>query len=153
MTPLPEGWPRITPALFYDDAPAMIEWLCRAFGFAVRIRVDGAEGQIIHSELTFGEGLVMVSSPRPPAAYGVALGPARAGPQNQSLFIYVDDADSHCAHAQSCGARVVAPLADHDYGPEHWTDRGYAALDPEGQLWWFATRLRTGTGASAQAAR
>ena len=29
----PAGWPRISSALFYDDAGAAIDWLCKAFGF------------------------------------------------------------------------------------------------------------------------
>ena len=32
----PDGWPRIVPAVFYNDAAAAIDWLPRAFGFAVR---------------------------------------------------------------------------------------------------------------------
>lgn len=43
----PEGWPRITPAVFYDDAAAAIDWLTRAFGFTVRVRVENEEGQIV----------------------------------------------------------------------------------------------------------
>jgi uncharacterized glyoxalase superfamily protein PhnB len=38
---------------------------------------------------------------------------------------------------------VLRELATTDYGAEHWTDRGYAVLDPEGHSWHFAQRLRT----------
>lgn len=62
MKPPPQGWPRISSALFYDDAPAAIEWLCRAFGFEVRLEVEGEGGRIEHSELVYGDGLIMVSS-------------------------------------------------------------------------------------------
>ena len=34
----PEGWPRIAPAVFYNDAAAAIDWLRRAIGFAVQER-------------------------------------------------------------------------------------------------------------------
>jgi hypothetical protein len=30
----------------------------------------------------------------------------------------------------------------HDYGAEHWTDKGYEAEDVEGHRWWFTQRLR-----------
>ncbi len=34
--------PTIVPTLRYDDAPAAVEWLCRAFGFAIQLVVPGA---------------------------------------------------------------------------------------------------------------
>ena len=58
----PEGWPRITAAVFYDDAAKAIDWLCAAFGFEVRLKVEGEGGRIEHSELTFGEGVIMVEN-------------------------------------------------------------------------------------------
>jgi uncharacterized glyoxalase superfamily protein PhnB len=56
----PSGWPRISSAVFYDDPAAAIEWLCRAFDFEVRLKVEGEGGTIEHSELVFGDGLIMV---------------------------------------------------------------------------------------------
>ncbi|MCY3706716.1 MAG: hypothetical protein OXH08_14650, partial [Gammaproteobacteria bacterium] len=56
----PEGWPRITPAVFYDDAAAAIDWLTSVFGFTVRVRVENDEGQIVHSQLAMNGGLIMV---------------------------------------------------------------------------------------------
>jgi uncharacterized glyoxalase superfamily protein PhnB len=55
-------WPSVSSALFYEDAAAAIDWLCRAFGFEVRLKVEGEGGRIEHSELTFGNGLIMVGS-------------------------------------------------------------------------------------------
>ncbi|HXL79506.1 MAG TPA: hypothetical protein VN951_01425 [Pyrinomonadaceae bacterium] len=39
MRPTPTGWPRISSAVYYEDAPAAIDWLCRAFGFEVRVKL------------------------------------------------------------------------------------------------------------------
>jgi uncharacterized glyoxalase superfamily protein PhnB len=61
MKNTPEGWPRLSSALYYRDAAAAIDWLQRAFGFEVRLRVEGDQGRIEHSELTFGEAVVMVA--------------------------------------------------------------------------------------------
>jgi uncharacterized glyoxalase superfamily protein PhnB len=45
----------IVPSLRYHDAPAAIEWLCRAFGFEKRLVVPGAdEGKVVHAELVRG---------------------------------------------------------------------------------------------------
>ena len=58
----PEGWPRISSAVFYDDAGKAIDWLCAAFGFDVRLKIEGEGGRVEHSELTFGDGLIMVGN-------------------------------------------------------------------------------------------
>ena len=63
MKATPKGWPRLTPALFYDDAAKAIDWLCGAFGFDVRLKVEGDNGRIEHSELAYGDGLIMVGKP------------------------------------------------------------------------------------------
>src|SRR2546426_846554 len=60
MKPTPKGWPRLSAAIFYDDAAGAIDWLCRAFGFEVRLKVEGDGGRIEHSELVYGEALAMV---------------------------------------------------------------------------------------------
>jgi uncharacterized glyoxalase superfamily protein PhnB len=140
--PLPAGWPRISSALFYDDAAAAIEWLEKAFGFATRLRVEDGAGGIVHSELELGdgEGVVMVASARAAKRSPRSLD----GANTQSLFVYVDDVDAHCARARAHGAVIVSEPSVHDYGDEHWADRGYEALDREGHGWWFAQRLRTG---------
>ena len=51
--------------LYYRDAPAAIEWLSKAFGFSKRLAVPGEGGTIIHAEMTFGAGLIMLSSSKP----------------------------------------------------------------------------------------
>jgi uncharacterized glyoxalase superfamily protein PhnB len=96
--------------------------------------------------LVFGEGLVMVgsaggSSHRPdplPCKSPRSLG----GTNTQSIMVFVDDADAHCARARAAGAKIVEPPATHDYGEEYWTDRGYRAEDLEGHQWWFYHRVR-----------
>ncbi|MEZ4447954.1 MAG: VOC family protein [Nannocystaceae bacterium] len=149
--PPPEGWPRISAAVFYDDAAAAIDWLCRAFGFEIRLRIEGDDGRIVHSELEFGEGLIMISQvgdrpdrPEAPGRSPSSLG----GAITQSLCLFVDDADAHCDRARSAGARIVTEPMTSDYGDDYWSDRSYRALDPEGHAWWFMQRLR-GTVARA----
>ena len=52
MKPTPKGWPRLSTAIFYKDAAKAIDWLCKAYGFEVRLKIDGADGLVEHSELT-----------------------------------------------------------------------------------------------------
>ena len=143
MKPPPSGWPRITSAVYYEDAAAAIDWLCRAFGFAVRVKIEGEGGSIEHSELTYGEGLIMVGQA------GLAHKPsfrksprATDGANTQNMMVFVDDADAHCEHARANGAKIVKEPATTDYGEEWWTDRGYECEDPESHHWWFYQRLR-----------
>ena len=147
MKPPPRDWPRLSSSVFYQDAQAAIDWLCRAFGFAVRLKVEGEGGRIEHSELTYGEGLIMVgqeggSSTERPWKARMRSPRSVDGANTQCLMLFVDDADAHCAHARQHGAQIVEEPATHDYGDDYWADRSYGALDPEGHLWWITQRVR-----------
>src|SRR4029077_14659205 len=94
----------IYPCLFYDDAPAAIEWLCRAFGFTKRLVVPGPEGSVLHAELSMGPGVIMVASPNPARGLDTPRGlPA----VNQALCIQADDPDAHFARAKGAGAAIL----------------------------------------------
>jgi uncharacterized glyoxalase superfamily protein PhnB len=142
MKPTPPGWPRISTAIMYEDGNKAIDWLCKAFGFEVRLKVEGEGGRLEHSELVFGEGLVMVSEPKaklanrkPPSAVG--------GANTQCLMVYVDDVDAHFQRARAAGAEIISEPKNTDYGEEYWEDRGYECRDIGGHYWWFYQRIRT----------
>jgi uncharacterized glyoxalase superfamily protein PhnB len=144
MKPPPKGWPRMSSSIFYADPRAAISWLCDAFGFELQLKVEGDDGEIVHSELKLDEALVMVSGAsgtepwqalyRTPQAIG--------GGVTQALAFFLDDVDAHHARAVTKGAKVVRALATNDYGDDYWSDRSYGALDLEGHLWWFMQRMR-----------
>lgn len=123
----------IYPTLTYDDAPAAIEWLCRAFGCAKRLVVPGPNGTVAHSELSLGSGVIMVSSAKPEQG---RLSPRGLAGVNQGLCIRIDDPDAHFARAVRAGAKVMRSLQDEEYG-----SRGYLVQDPEGHQWYFGTYL------------
>jgi uncharacterized glyoxalase superfamily protein PhnB len=146
MNAPPAGWPRLSTSLFYDDARSAIAWLVQAFGFTVQLQVDGEDGKVVHSQLVFGEALIMVGeggAARPPK-FGVPLRSPKhlGGANSQSVMLFVDDVDAHCEQARLSGATIVAEPELHDYGPDHWADRSYGALDLDGHLWWFTQRVR-----------
>jgi len=140
--PTPPGWPRISSSLAYQDPARAIDWLVRAFGFSVRVKVPDGDGGIRHSELTFGDAVVMVAGERPQPPMPARSPRSLDGANTQALFIYVDDIEAHYTQALSEGAVVARALATTDYGADYWTDRGYTVLDPEGHAWHFAQRLR-----------
>jgi uncharacterized glyoxalase superfamily protein PhnB len=149
--PPPSGWPQATSCLFYRDAAAAIAWLAEAFGFQVRLKVEGEPGQIIYSELVYGGAMISVSSSAKP---GDAVEPGREfkslqaspldvdGRVTQAICLFVDDADAHCAQARARGATISCEPATHDYGDDYWSDRSYGATDCEGHAWWFMHRVR-----------
>ena len=145
MKPTPPGWPRMSSGLYYQEAGAMIDWLCKAFGFELKLKVEGEAGRIEHSELIFGGGLIMVGeeSSGPTRRFETdTLSPRRAGCNTQNMMVFVDDVDVHCETARAAGARIVSEPQVHDYGDDYWADRSYGCIDPEGHLWWFTQRIR-----------
>ncbi|MRG97423.1 VOC family protein [Polyangium spumosum] len=140
--PAPSNWPRISSALYYEDSRAAIEWLCRAFGFQVRLLVEGKDGSVEHSELVYGDGLVMVAHPKPEKFPHTRAPNQIGGANTQNMMVYVDDVEAHCARARAAGARIVKEPETVDYGEEYWSDRGYECVDIGGHHWWFYQRLR-----------
>ena len=140
MKPAPSNFPRLSSVAFYDDAGAAIDWLCRAFGFEVRIRIDGPDGGILHSELTYGEAVLMVATAGGEKPWPTS--PQRAGGCTQAMALYVDDVDTHCQRAEAAGAVIATRPADSDHGPGYWADRSYECVDVGGHHWWFMQRLR-----------
>src|SRR5262245_65151880 len=108
MKPSPPGWPRISSALYYQNAAQAIDWLCRALGFEVRLKVEGDGGRIEHSELVYGDALVMVSQsgkhPRRPDFPRGASPRSIDGAITQCILLFVDNVDEHCARARAAGA-------------------------------------------------
>ncbi|MFD7546452.1 VOC family protein [Streptomyces sp. NPDC059578] len=125
-----DGPPTVYPSLLYADAHAAIKLLTEAFGFTVVSVFEGEDGRVLHAELSYGNGAVMLGS----------LG--RGGPFDQALsgagpwgtYVVVDDVDAHHRRAVAYGVQIVLPPTDQDYG-----SRDYLARDHEGNVWSFGT--------------
>lgn len=126
---------RIIPTLKYADAPAAIDWLCRALGFEKHLVVPGDDGTIAHAQLKLNGGMIMLGSARDTAFDNLQKPPAaNGGTVTQSPYIIVDDVDAHHARALEAGAEIVMEPEDQDYG-----GRLYSCRDPEGHLWNFGS--------------
>ncbi|NKC31829.1 VOC family protein [Falsiroseomonas selenitidurans] len=122
----------LCPCLRYQDAPAAIDWLERAFGFRRGLVVPDGAGGIAHAELHLdGAGLVMLGSVRPD---DFGQSPGQLGNVTGSLYVRTADADAAHARAVGAGAVVVRPLENTDYG-----SRAFSVRDPEGHVWSFGT--------------
>ena len=125
--------PKVIPTLRYDDAPAAIDWLSKAFGFERHMVVEGEGKTIGHAQLSFPGGMIMLGSSsdddfgkfqKPPKTTG--------GVCTQSAYIIVDDIDAHYARAKAAGADIRFELEEKVYG-----GKGYGCVDPEGHVWSF----------------
>lgn len=142
MKPPPKGWPRMTITAIYNDPHAAIDWLVKAFGFEVRLKVESDDGVIQYSELTFGESVISVGGVGGDEVWQKLFrSPKSAGGVTQTTQFFVDDCDGHHARAIAAGARIIREPRTTDYGDDYWVDRTYGALDLEGHLWWFMQRV------------
>jgi uncharacterized glyoxalase superfamily protein PhnB len=125
---------RLIPCLRYRDAPAAIDWLCAAFGFARHLVVPDEQGGIAHAQLTLGNNMLMLGSAGESEYGRLMRQPDQAGGCTQSLYVQVEDADALYAKAKAAGASIAIEIKDEDYG-----GRGFSCHDPEGHLWSFGT--------------
>ncbi len=121
--------------LRYRDAPAAIEWLCRAFGFEKHAVYPEDDGTIAHAQLVFGNGMIMLGSARDDEYGKTVKTPADVGGVvTGGVYVVVEDVDRHHARAVAAGARITDPLEDKGYG-----GRGYGCRDLEGYVWSFGS--------------
>ena len=125
---------RIIPYLSYADAPAAVEFLCRAYGFEAGVQMEMGDGVLGHAELHLGDNVVFLSTAF--AEMGHASPKDLAAVHGQ-VMIYVDDVDAHYEHARAAGAEIAEEIADQFYG-----DRNYRTVDPEGHHWIFTQHVR-----------
>ena len=130
--PIPDDYPKLTPALCVDGANDAIEFYTSVLGATERMRIpDG--GKVGHAELEFDDSLVMISDEY--AEIGV-VGPKTLGGTAVSLNVYVEDVDATFAAALAAGATELRPVSKQFYG-----DRAGQFLDPWGHRWGVATRV------------
>ncbi|MEO0542393.1 MAG: VOC family protein [Pseudomonadota bacterium] len=113
--------PSIAPYLAYEDTDTAIEFLTKAFGFDVQIRVDMKDGSASRAQLVYGNGIVMVGPIEEPRGWS-------------SVYVEVDDLDPHYKNAMAFGAYPV-------FAPEEtdWGTRRYCVRDLEGHVWTFSS--------------
>ncbi|HEY0250142.1 MAG TPA: VOC family protein [Kofleriaceae bacterium] len=141
--PPPKGWPRLSVSVHYTNATKAIAFLEKAFGFECQLKVDGEGGTVVHSELIFGEAMIMLGDATPDKNRPWQQSPNQVGGANtQTCCLFVDNCDEHCERARAAGATIAMEPKTSDYGDDYWSDRTYEAIDHEGHHWWFMQRLR-----------
>lgn len=126
------SFPAISPVLYYER-PESIDWLVSVFGLAIRMKVPGPGGQIVHGELTFDDALIIVGTSVD--SEGWHTPEQLDGTITQSLYVMVANVDEHYANAIAAGGEPISePQNAHG-------QRRYRIKDVEGHLWWFVQDL------------
>lgn len=137
--------PTLISALCYRDPKAALAFLEAAFGFELVMLIEDAEGNLAHSEMAWGEAMIMIGlewddDTRSPASLG--------GKTTQTVHIHIDtDLDAHCDQARAAGMEIIQAPEDQFYG-----DRVYRARDPEGHIWTVGQTVKAVTREEAVAA-
>lgn len=132
-------------ALYYQDPKAALAWLEKAFGFELAMLLEDGEGNLVHSQMSFGGDYLMVGSEwsedhKSPKSLG--------GKNTQGVSIQIEtDVDAHCERARAAGAEILAEPETQFYG-----DRTYRCRDPEGHIWTVSQAVKSVSREEAEAA-
>jgi uncharacterized glyoxalase superfamily protein PhnB len=97
--------------------------------------VPGEGDTIVHAQLSFGNGMIMLGSVLDTEFGQLMKQPDEIdGAETQTAYVIVSDADAVYARAKTAGAQIVLDIKDEDYG-----GRDFSCRDLEGHLWNFGT--------------
>lgn len=121
---IPDGFARVTPYLFAENAVQYMDHLIGALGGE-----DGGrtmrDDTLANGIVRFGDASIMISE----AGRGLS-------PSQVTLYLYVEDADAAMTRALEHGMEKFMDVADMDYG-----DRQGGVTDKAGNIWWLSQRL------------
>lgn len=105
----------VIPVLIYPDPSAAADWLSKAFGFTMRLRIANHRIQ-----MRAGEG-----------CFTIAEGNEKPD-RTHIIQVRIEDAKGHCERARAAGAVILTEPTDQMYG-----ERQYNAQDFHGHRWDF----------------
>jgi uncharacterized glyoxalase superfamily protein PhnB len=118
----------VLPHVLYQDLPAAIAWLSKAFGFVEHYHYGEP---MSGAQVYLGRAVVMLKQ------VGGQASPADLGFGTQSLTIFVEDVEAHYARARAAGAKILEEPHETVYG-----EFQYAAEDLDGHHWLFSRHAR-----------
>ena len=137
--------PEVVPMIGYEDGPAAMDWLAKAFGFVEIVRMVETNGRLSHGEMGTGEeagGLIMLATPTPDyqspkhhrETCETAATWSRVPYIIDGVLVYVEDVDAHFQRARDAGATILSAVETGGPG------KRYRAEDLEGHRWMFMQR-------------
>jgi len=130
----------LSSAISYQNSKAAFRWLEDAFGFEPLFVLLDADGNLAHSEMGYGNSVVMVGNEwsddhKSPKSIN--------GKNTQSVHVQLavgENIDAHCETARAAGAEIIGEPETQFYG-----DRSYRAKDLEGHIWTFGVTVEQKT--------
>ncbi|HMD33738.1 MAG TPA: VOC family protein [Vicinamibacterales bacterium] len=122
---IPAGFHTVTAYPRVADAPALVEFLKRAFGAEQTMIAKSESG--VHAEVRLGDSMLKIGG----GASGIA---AAIEPAPTAFHLYVPDVDAAYERALAAGAESMGAPQDMVYG-----ERGCGVKDPSGNVWYVAT--------------
>ena len=109
----------VIPVLIYPDPSIAADWLSKAFGFKVRLRIANHRIQ-----MKAGDGCVTIAE-------------GDVTPNNSHIIqVRIEHAKGHCERARQNGAIILTEPQEHSYG-----ERQYNAQDFYGHRWDFTETI------------
>jgi PhnB protein len=133
-TPRPAGMHQLSPHLVCAGAADAIVFYEAAFDAVELMRLEGAEGRLVHASVSINGSSVMLVDEN--LDYGM-LSPKTLGGTPVTIHLIVADVDEWVARAVAAGAVVLMPVDD-----MFWGDRYGIIQDPFGHCWSIATPQR-----------
>jgi uncharacterized glyoxalase superfamily protein PhnB len=125
----PDGFTRLFPYVFADDADRLLDFLRDGLGGAIDGVHRNPDGTVANAHVGFGDTTIMVSQAR--GEWTATRG---------TFYLYVGDADAATARALAAGGTLRMAAMDMPYG-----DRQSGVADPEANVWWLSQRLEPGS--------
>ena len=134
--------PDVIPMIAYEDGPAAMDWLAKAFGFDEVVRMVEPNGRLSHGEMMTGKergGMIMLATPSPhyqsPRHHRESCEAAAKWSEVpyiiDGVLVYVEDVDLHFERARAAGATILSEVESGGPG------KRYRAEDLEGHRWMF----------------
>jgi uncharacterized glyoxalase superfamily protein PhnB len=111
----------VIPEIGYPNLREAAEWLSKAFGFSVRVRIGNHRVQ-----MNVGDGAVVL----------IECAKDTQAARGFGVLVRVDDVDAHCACAKQAGAKILREPSSYPFG-----ERQYTALDLIGNQWTFSQSI------------
>lgn len=132
VSPIPQGYHSITPAITCKNAARAIDFYKQAFGATEIMRMNGPGGGVGHAELRIGDSVIFVSDEFP----GMTAAPVAGALPSSYVFLYTADVDATVNKAVAAGATLAMPITN-----MFWGDRYGKVTDPFGHSWGVATHV------------
>ncbi len=123
----PDGYNTVTPYLIVENAGEVVDFLTSALGGKERMRMEGANGGIGHTEVEIGDSLIMMAD---------AAESENNITMTAMIHLYVEDVDAAYKAAIAAGLKSEREPVTQFYG-----DRVAGVTDRFGNMWYLATHV------------